>query len=107
MGQNDDRLFLVTVQARPTPGAADFWMFPGAVVNCWLRAASEGEAITLAETEIREVAWIPEAVDSVRIVTRFDYEGDVAGREYFEQAMLDGIVIVFHKWAREDSEPEH
>jgi len=93
MGRNKDRLFLVTVQARPTPRAADFEVFPGAVVNCWLRADSEHEAITQTETEIREAAWIPEAVDAVRTVTRSDYENDRAGREYFEQAMVDGIAI--------------
>jgi hypothetical protein len=37
----------------------------------------------------------------VRGVSRQDYAEETAGREYFEQALIDGIVLVFHSWHRD------
>ena len=70
----------------------------GAHVNCWIDAPSKADAVAQAEREVRAAAWIPETVDSVRSVTSMDYAGDIAGREYFEQAIIDGVAIVFHTW---------
>jgi hypothetical protein len=57
-------------------------------------------AVAQAEREVRAAAWTPETVDSVRSVTSRDYADDIAGRKYFEQAIIDGVVLVFHTWPR-------
>jgi hypothetical protein len=93
-------LFIVTLTARPTRQLEEFAEFGGAHVNCWIEAPSKAKAVAQAETEVRAAAWIPETVDSVRPVTSEDYADDISGREYFEQAIIDGVVIVFHTWAR-------
>ena len=91
-------LFVVTLTARPTRQLEGFAEFGGAHVNCWIDAPSKADAVAQAEREVRAAAWIPETVDSVRSVTAMDYAGDFAGREYFEQAIIDGVAIVFHTW---------
>jgi hypothetical protein len=96
-------LFSVTLTARPTRQLEDFAELGGAYVNCWIEAASEADAVSQAEAEIRAAGWIPEAVDSVRPVTASDYADNIAGREYYEQAIIDGVVIVFHTWSHESN----
>jgi len=90
----------VTLTARPTRQLEGFAEFGGAHVNCWIAAPSKAEAVARAETEVRAAAWIPETVDSVRSVTSKDYADDISGRDYFAQAIIDGVVIVFHTWPR-------
>jgi len=70
----------------------------GAFVNCWVDAASEREAVAIAQAKVREAAWEPEPTESVGLVTIDDYTDGATEREYFEQALLDGVVIVFHNW---------
>ena len=93
-------LFIVTLTARPTRQLEGFAELGGAHVNCWIEANSGADAVAQAEAEIRAADWIPETVDSVRPVTSSDYADDITGREYFEQAIIDGVVIVFHTWPR-------
>jgi len=71
----------------------------GAYVHCWIDAPGEAEAVAHAEAEVRAADWIVATVDSVRSVTSKDYAEEITGREYFEQAMIDGVVLVFHTWS--------
>ena len=91
-------LFLVCLDARPTEVVENFATIGGASVNVWVRAASGSEAMAIARREIESAAWIPESQPSVVVVTRSDYNHNKVGREYFDQAVLDGIVLVFHTW---------
>ena len=100
-------MFLVTVRARPTEHAEDQADVGGGYVNCWLSAATEDEAIARALAEVRDAEWIAEAVETVEAVTRETYaDPDHPGREYFEQALVDGTVIVFHVWPNEPQDDD-
>ena len=106
MSDNERRIFLVSLGARPTEGLEQFDDLGGAIVNCWVHAASERDAVAIAQAEVRDAAWDPEPIRSVGLVTVADYADDAAGREHFEQAMLDGIVVVFHTWPTGASEDD-
>jgi hypothetical protein len=93
-------IFIVTLTARPTLQLEGYAKFGGAHVNCWIDANGMAAAVAQAEKEVRAAAWTPGTVDSVRSVTSKDYADDIAGRKYFEQAIVDGVVIVFHTWPR-------
>ena len=93
-------IFIVTLTARPTEQVEGYAKLGGAHVNCWIDANDVADAVTQAENGVRAAAWTPETVESARLVTAKEYVGDTAGREYFEQAIIDGAVIVFHTWPR-------
>ena len=49
-----------------------------------------------------EIGWTPTKDLTVTRVHREDYESNSSAIEYFDQAVLDGIVIVIHTWDRGD-----
>ncbi len=97
-----DWLYLVRLEARPGPNARNDSGCSGAHVNCWLRADTETDAQSQALAEVRSEGWVPGPVQSVQRVRREDYAEDPSGREYFEQALIDGVVLVFHTWQRDE-----
>lgn len=68
----------------------------GAVVNCWIERPTLEEAIEVAQEGIRAISWIVDEPDEAYIITRDDYDDDSPGLPYFEQALIDKEVFVFH-----------
>ena len=68
----------------------------GAYINVFTRDSSEPRALNTASREVAQAGWRVKVVDKVSWVTREDYSDDPAGLEYFEQALIDGIVVVVH-----------
>ena len=72
--------------------------YAGAMVNVWVVASTEQQAMALASQQLQEAGWRIEALDAVFAVSREDYTPDDASLQHFEQASVDGIVLVFHTW---------
>jgi hypothetical protein len=104
--QPDRELFFVTILARPDHEISTSEKFGGAYVNCWVDEPSADAAVARAQLEVRDSGWIPESIDNVVAVTRKTYERREEDREYFEQALVDGIVLVFHTFPHEPDEKE-
>jgi hypothetical protein len=96
-----DWLYLVTLEARPGPDTTDDRGSSGAYLNCWVRADTEADAQNQTLAEVRGEGWVPGPVESVQRVRLEDYAQEPSGREYFEQALIDEIVLVFHTWHRD------
>lgn len=94
-------MFFVAVEAHHTE-SDKFEQPAGAVINSWVIANSKAEAETRARREIMEIGWTPTKDITVTRVRREDYESGSSAIEYFDQAVLDGIVIVIHTWDRDD-----
>jgi hypothetical protein len=114
-----DELFLITIEARPEPGADEYGDAGGAFVNCWVNAADLRMAERRAVALIRDHGWRPHRFEEWELVTRATYtgreqesDGGPDLREVVEQAFLDGEVCVFNTWpvdasdADEDAEPD-
>jgi hypothetical protein len=101
MSKQPDQMFLVAVEVRHRE-LDNFEQAAGAFINCWLLANSKAEAETRARREVKEIGWMPTKDLTVTRVHREDYEGNSPAIEYFDQAVLDGIVIVIHTWERGD-----
>ncbi len=100
-----EELFLITIEARPDPDAAEYGESGGAFVNCWV----DGEDLRTAERRavalIEESGWRPHRFDSWELVKRgtyIDWQPDDDGgpdlRQVVEQVFIDGAVCVFHTW---------
>ena len=93
------QLYVVRYQVQPLPGSDNFAHCTGAFVNVWMAAATEQEALAIAAKEVNDVGWSIESLGSVHPTTRDDYSEDDSGLKYFEQALIDGVVLVFHSWS--------
>ncbi|OOG52980.1 hypothetical protein [Rhodanobacter sp. C03] len=80
------------------PLSDNFVSYSGALVNVWVTASTEQQALATAAQEVQEGGWCIESLEAVFPVTREDYSTDAAGLEHFEQALVDDIVLVFHTW---------
>ena len=99
-------IYVITLEARPQPDSAEAAEVAGAYVNVYTTARTEEAALEVAGTEIREAGWTVVAVDRANWVTRAEVEESPDALPYFEQALLDGVVLVFHTYAHRGEEPD-
>ena len=99
-----------TFLAQPTPNAEEFANFEGAYVHCWILKDSREEAQARAADLIREYGWSVENLEDFGTVTSDDYAEEDEDREFYEEALVEGEVLVFNAWPRgeedEDAEDE-
>ena len=100
-----DGLFIVTVEAQPLPGP-NFESYGGAFINIFATVSTEAEALEVATREVAEAGWRFGSIDRVVWVTREDYVEDPTGLKYFEQALIDGVVVVIHTYSPEADKPD-
>ena len=94
-------LFVIRIAAVPNPSSDEFEECGGAYVNTWVDSSEEENAVAVATQSVIEYDWKIEEVESVRVVERDDYEEGDEGLRYFDEAIADGMSIVFHTWPNE------
>lgn len=101
-------VFLVTIEARPTPDAEDYDEAGGAFVNCWVAADDLRTAERRAVALIEEDGWRPYRFDSWKLVSQDTYADWEPGedeepdpREMVAQALADGEVCAFYTWPKD------
>ena len=93
-------MYFFTFRAVPTPDAREFSEAAGAYVNCWIQNSGREAAEELAAELIRDYGWSVESLEEGAIVSSEDYEDDDEDREFYEQALVEGEVLVFNTWPR-------
>ncbi|AQA18791.1 hypothetical protein BST95_11625 [Halioglobus japonicus] len=74
--------------------------YGGAYVNCWINQAMPKSAEEQARLDIESHGWAIRTLEEKSLVAREDYaESD--NLEYYEQALIDGEVYVFHTFPPE------
>ena len=101
-------MFFYTFLAVPTPDAKEFHDSGGAYVNCWIRSdvSDRYQAEERAKDLIHEYGWSVEALEEGAVVDSGSYGEDDEDREFFEQALVEGEVLVFNTWPRGDEDGE-
>lgn len=99
-------MFLLTYLAAPTPDAKEFHDSGGAYVSCWIQNQDREGAEKRATELIEEYGWSVEALQDGSVVTSADYAGDDDDREFYEQALVEGEVLVFNTWPRGGDDDE-
>jgi len=99
-----ERVRVVMVDALPQPGTPAFAKCGGAWINVYTTEQSEEGALVVAAREVAEAGWQVRAIEETRLVTREDFEESPDGLQYFEQALLDGIVVVLHTYHVDDGD---
>jgi hypothetical protein len=98
LGVQEESLYLVSYDAEPLPSSASFASCSGAAVNVWVSSPTEQEALVVASREVQKAGWRITTPGRIRRTVRTDYADAPEGLPYFEQALLDGSVVVFHTW---------
>ena len=97
-------MFLVQFEATPRRDAAAPPDAAGAFVSCWIERGSLDEAIRVARAGIQAEGWIVGEPDEAYPVDAATYPPGKDGREYFEQALIDKEVFVYHCYPPEDDD---
>ena len=90
------KIFVVQIEASPDGVAQSPEEFGGAFINVYTTELNIRNAIEIAEKEAAEAGWRVERTVSAHLAAEEDFAGEESGREYFEQALLDGTVVVVH-----------
>lgn len=99
-------MYFFTFLATPTPDAKEFHDAGGAYVNCWIRENDRERAQESAQGLIQDYGWEVKALEEGAVVTGSDYGADDEDREFYEQALVEGEVLVFNTWPRGEDEEE-
>jgi len=99
-------MYYLTYLAVPTPDAKEFHDSGGAYVSCWIQNADRQDAEQRARDLIQEYGWSVESLEDGTTVTSADYTGDDEDREFYEQALAEGEVLVFNTWPRGEDDEE-
>jgi len=99
-------MFFLTFHAVPTSDAKEFLDAGGAYVSCWIQSGERRDAEQRATDLIHDYGWSVESLEDGSIVTSADYAADDEDREFFEQALVEGEVLVFNTWPRGEGDEE-
>ena len=91
-------IYNFTFLAVPTSEAKEFATSGGAYVDCWIQSGDRDQAEERATDLIYDYGWSVDSLEDEAIVTATDYEDDSESRQYFEQSLTEGEVLVFHTW---------
>ena len=89
-------LYVVSFEALPLPGTDAADSYRGAFINVYTDGTSEAAALEIASREIEAAGWKSKSIEKLALVTRQDFEEGSQGLQYFEQALIDGTVVVVH-----------
>ena len=89
-------MFYVCVHVKTTQDHPEHAGVHEAYAGCWIQADNEDEALEIAQQRILDEPWSIVTVESVDEVDADDYDDDPERLEFYEQALEDGVVIVFH-----------
>lgn len=85
----------------PKKGTSAFKKYGGARAACWIKAREKAKAQRKARELIAESDWKIDSLEDEHVVSRDWYSASSEGLQYFEQALIDGGVVVFYTWPKE------
>ncbi|KAF1710666.1 hypothetical protein CSC70_08435, partial [Pseudoxanthomonas kalamensis DSM 18571] len=80
--------------------------FGGAYINVYTTELNIRNAIDIAEREVVDAGWRTERVVSAALNTADDFSDEDSGLQYYEQALLDGVVVVVHAFPPQHTESD-
>jgi hypothetical protein len=89
-------IFLFEFEAKPEPSNPERKKSAGAFVNCWISRKTKSQAEAVARRMIRKQGWAIVGFVKGRRITPSTQKPP--GMKYYEQALIDKEVLVFHIW---------
>ena len=95
-------MYLLTYHVQPNPHNPEHEEIGGAYVNCYIEADTFEEADFIAKGDLEKNQWRILELDDARIVSREDYADEDEDLEFYQQALIDKEVFVFHMYPIEE-----
>jgi hypothetical protein len=95
-------VFFLMFHAVPSDAHPQSLSIGGAYVSCWIERPTLDEADEVARQWIRSHDWENEEREEAYAIDRSAYENEPSGLEYYEQALIDAEVFVFHTYPADD-----
>lgn len=89
-------------EATPQPNHPEASSLGGAFVNCWVVADTQSDAEAMARKNIAEQLWRIDKLVECFVDDRDLYDADADQLQYYDQAVIDGEVYVFHTYPIDD-----
>jgi hypothetical protein len=84
------------IDAVQDPTFAHKKFYGGAAVGCWIKNQTKKNAYLIARGWIEDQGWVSLSLDDQYPVSDDDYKTKSEGKQYFERALIDEEVFVFH-----------
>src|SRR5271154_422737 len=106
MSADEDRILMqyLIISAEPQVGTPASDEYGGAHVGCYIKDQTPTGALTVARKMIQEHGWNVLHLEEQYPISAQTYENKPEGKEYFEQALIDGEVIVFYTFPKNAKE---
>jgi hypothetical protein len=106
MNADEDRILMqyLILSAEPQAGTPASDEYGGAHVGCYIKDQTSLGAFDLAKKMIQEYGWNVLELEEQYSISAQTYENKSDGKEYFEQALIDGEVIVFYTFPKNAKE---
>ena len=91
-------MYFLTFHAVPLPQNARSSDLGGAFICCWIDRPTLGEADRVAREWIASEEWQVDNREEAYLIDRSDYGDNNASLQYYEQALIDREVFVFHTY---------
>lgn len=97
---------LVMFEVKQRPGSTHKTRYGGAIVNCYLKGRTLSQAYADAMTWVEKCGWDVISLEAQHELDRTCFEDSDSGLQYYEQALIDEEVFVFHTYPEgEEFEP--
>src|SRR4051812_27269926 len=95
------KMYFLVFHVQPRPDLEDANDIGGAYVSCWIEADTIKQAEQIAKQEIGDLKWdILEKDDAYELDPK-DYTSDSDGFEFYQQALIDKMILRFHTYPAE------
>jgi hypothetical protein len=95
-------MYFLLFHVQPRPDLEDADDIGGAYVSCWIEADSIKQAEQITKWKIGDLKWnILEKDDAYELIPDH-YTPDSAGFEFYQQALIDKMVLCFHTYPAEE-----
>jgi len=89
---------LLKYHGKPESNNKELNEIGGAFINCWVESKNIDQADRIARKEIDKLNWDILNHEESYEITRKDYMENKVGLQYYEQALIDKFVCVFHTY---------
>ena len=103
-------MWFLQYEVRPTPQHRRFQDIGGAIVDCFILAASAEVATDQSSSAVREERWELVSVEKgAQIVNRTEFDANAIYLQAFDLAMAEGECYLYRSWpkAPEPGNPIH
>jgi hypothetical protein len=84
------------IDAAQDPTFAHEKFYDGATVGCWIKNQTKKNAYLVAKGWIEDHGRVSLSLEDQYPVSEVDYKEKSEGKQYFEQALIDEEIFVFH-----------